>query len=62
MTKHFEPGQMVTINTYMPDVPSGAQGKYIVLLRSPEGFPLPYPHEVLFKDEHLLLHDGEVSA
>lgn len=66
MTKHFEPGQTVTINdTANGLVPlrirNGSQATYIQLLKA-AGYPLPYPHEVEFEGNILVLADSEVSA
>ena len=66
MTKHFEPGQTVTINDTANElvplgIRNGAQGTYIQFLKA-VGYPIPYPHEVEFEGDHLYLADEEVSA
>lgn len=62
MTKRFDPGQIVLINTNLPGVPKDAQGTYVQLLTDDFGNALPYPHEVDFEGELLVLVDQEVVA
>ena len=66
MTKHFEPGQTVTINDTANElvplrIRNGSQATYIQLLKV-VGYTLPYPHEVEFEGDLLVLADEEVSA
>ena len=66
MTKHFEPGQIVLINTADPissekGAPAeNARGAYV--RRDRPDLEVPFPHVVEFEGDHLYLADEEVSA
>ena len=66
MTKHFEPGQIVLINTADPissekGAPAeNARGTYV--RRYHPDLKVPFPHVVEFEGDHLYLADEEVSA
>ena len=63
MTKHFEPGQIVLINTADPlfsekGAPAeNARGTYVR-----RDLEVPFPHVVEFEGGHIYLADEEVSA
>ena len=63
MTKHFEPGQIVLINTADPissekGAPAeNARGTYVR-----RDLEVPFPHVVEFEGDHIYLADEEVSA
>ena len=65
MTKHFEPGQIVLINSADPissekGSAENARGTYVRRWRP--GLEVPFPHVVEFEGDHLYLADEEVSA
>lgn len=63
MTKHFEPGQNVLINTADPissekGAPAeNSRGTYVRRY-----LEVPFPHVVEFEGDHIYLADEEVSA
>ena len=63
MTKHFEPGQTVLINTADPissekGAPAeNSRGTYVHRY-----LEVPFPHVVEFEGDHIYLADEEVSA